>query len=529
MKAWNKQLHQGIHGIDFYNTGLGKFAESFGTNDAAAAKRLVELLPQLQQATPELAPHILAGVASFQVDTNAPVIAQFERSLEENTQHPEKVFEADYYFKLVSGPVYYWCTKRKLYGLAAKVIEARLSAAPRGSDRKLDPEKMMSLAFARMATGRWQDALDLFLCYSNRPLAMGNSGLWGEAFTVVLTGKEAAFCRQKLGLPSVSDSREFTLGKPILCLHTPSAFCVDSDALWIGISGRLLKLDLALHTNLVLRLPADDSVPVNCLSITPSNIWISTGGAGLIEFDTATRQFHQLKEAEGLLMDYVTQAQPAGDAVWIAYGSQAAGGLGRLDLRTRKVTSFTPSIFPADAQRGPAGNLDRGATSAPPRGPIRQVIPGTGGDIWFTDSRHLHRFRSADGLWEAFPEAGSCYAFALLADRLFAGRYAYPWGEEENHTGLLGLSILDLREGKWRHLPAQDGLPHEMVTALALDGQDLWLGGMGFIARVAPDSNEVRRYAYVRACSVDHIQVAGGYLWAQFDRHLYMAPLSAAR
>jgi hypothetical protein len=78
-------------------------------------------------------------------------------------------------------------------------------------------------------------------------------------------------------------------------------------------------------------------------------------------------------------------------------------------------------------------------------------------------------------------------------------------------------------------VPAQDGLPHESVTAMTLDAQDLWVGGLGFIARVAPDSNLVRRYAYVRACSVDHLQVASGYLWAQFDRHLYRAPLTATR
>lgn len=271
--------------VDFHNTGLGAFVEGFGTNTAAAAKRLVELLPQLQQATPDLAPHILAGVVSFQIDTNAPVIAQFERALEEQVKHPTNIFKSDYYFQLLTGPVYHWCTDRNLYGLGAKVIEARLSAAPRGSTGKLEPEKMMSLAFTRMAAGRWQAALDVFLCYSNRPLAMGNSGLWGRAFTVVLTRKEADLCRQKLGLPIQADPREFTLDKPCLCLHTPAAFCVDADTVWVGIGGRLLQLDMALHTNLDLRLPMDAFVPITFLSVTSSNIWVSTAGAGLINFE----------------------------------------------------------------------------------------------------------------------------------------------------------------------------------------------------------------------------------------------------
>ena len=216
MKAWHKNLIGDSYAKDFYyETGLGRFADSFGTNTAAAGKRLAELLPRLQAQTPDFAPYILAGVVSFQVDTNAPVIAQFERSLEENTQHPEKVFKPGYYFYLVSGPVYYWCAAQKLFGLAAKVIEASLKAAPHGSSPALEPEKMMSLAFARMGAGSWQSALDIFLCYSNRPLAMGTEGLWGSAASAVLTAKEADFCREKLGLPTKRDPREFSLGKPI--------------------------------------------------------------------------------------------------------------------------------------------------------------------------------------------------------------------------------------------------------------------------------------------------------------------------
>jgi hypothetical protein len=54
-----------------------------------------------------------------------------------------------------------------------------------------------------MGAERWQEALDIFLCYSNRPLAMGHEGLWGPAFSVVLTAKEANLCREKLVLTCI--------------------------------------------------------------------------------------------------------------------------------------------------------------------------------------------------------------------------------------------------------------------------------------------------------------------------------------
>ena len=183
---------------------------------------------------------------------------------------------------------------------------------------------------------------------------------------------------------------------------------MDADALWIGIGGRLLQLDMALHTNLDLRLPVGASVPINFLSITPSTIWISTGGEGLVEFDKSTRQFRHLTEADGLLMDYVSQAHPAGDALWIAYASEGVGGLGRLDLRTRKVTSFTPSLFPSGAGNDATEAQGRSPAGVPPRERIYQLLPGKAGRFGSGEGGQLRRFRSADNVWETFPRPSRC-------------------------------------------------------------------------------------------------------------------------
>jgi len=56
----------------------------------------------------------------------------------------------------------------------------------------------------------------------------------------------------------------------------------------------------------------------------------------------------------------------------------------------------------------------------------------------------------------------------------------------------------------------------------------LWVGGMGYIALVNPAQDKVLGFAYVQAKTLDRIQV-GGYVWAQFDWHLYRAPLAGVR
>ena len=54
------------------------------------------------------------------------------------------------------------------------------------------------------------------------------------------------------------------------------------------------------------------------------------------------------------------------------------------------------------------------------------------------------------------------------------------------------------------------------------------MGGQGYIALVDPAQDKVLKYAYLHSRSVDKIQVGGGYVWAQFNWHLYKAPLSAS-
>jgi hypothetical protein len=71
-----------------------------------------------------------------------------------------------------------------------------------------------------------------------------------------------------------------------------------------------------------------------------------------------------------------------------------------------------------------------------------------------------------------------------------------------------------------------DGLPPGRVTALALDGGRLWVGGFGYIALVDLADDKLRTMAHVQTPSVDGLQVAGGYLWAQFNCHLYRVALS---
>jgi len=62
------------------------------------------------------------------------------------------------------------------------------------------------------------------------------------------------------------------------------------------------------------------------------------------------------------------------------------------------------------------------------------------------------------------------------------------------------------------------------ATAVTLDGNDLWVGGMGYVALVDLEQEKIRKFARVPSY-VNQIQIGGGYLWAFYDWHLHRALL----
>lgn len=516
--------------FDSASIGMEDFALAFGQDRAAAARRLVELYPKMKEKASNSAPYLLAALITMQVDTNAPIIAEFEQALPGWAEHPEKVPKRLGSFWIRLNTVYNWSEEHKLPSLSAKIIEAKARAqetAP-GGIRILSDEDKMSLAFGYKAAGRWQDALKAFESYGNLPVSMGGSGPWGRAFTVVLTSREAAECRKHLGVPTPSDPREFDMGKALLCLHAShrnevefhlqqvGAIAATADGLWIGFGGKLMRMDASLGTNLVTALPIDDTTPITCACLTPSEIWLGTHGEGLIGCDLASHKCIQLTVRDGLLMDFIMSLQFIGDALWIgyggSYGAPSGGGLGKLDLRTRKSTSFTASLA-----------ADRGAERKPPRVPVTAITAGAGEDVWFIAGNHLRRYRSRADEWEPPSLFELTDALAFHAEDLLVGL-----GPDFGSSTAFGLRVLGSKEGQWKRFPAVAGLPPG-VSALKVDNGNVWVGGHSFVALVDPAQDKVLKFAYVPQRSVEQIEVGGGYLWAQCEKHLYKAPLSATR
>lgn len=500
-----KTYIQKYSGFYWNNLGLNDYVKASHWDKTTAAQKLEQMLPMLQKREPELAPYLLATVLTFQVNSNTPLVEEFQQTLDDCVKHPEHVLRPVDFLNEIQWPVYDWCFEKTNYLLAVNLMEKERQAYTNGLAIHFDDMDEIKLGYAYLAVERWRDALDVFASFTNRAVQASSGGPWGRAFQPIQTDKLAAYCRGKLGLDTAQDPRLFNIGKPVLCLCSPSTFAVDNDVLWVGISGHLLRLDFNLRTNFDVTLPTDETIPVTALCVTPSEIWIGTGGAGLLEFDKTSHQFHRFKQADGLMMDNLSCLELSGDSLWIGYASATAGGLGELKLPSRKLNSFMPSLSAKSSDY---------STESPPHEGIRKIVAGPNGNLWMLSADVVREYQIASGVWGTVPKRAGNWGTCFSAN----SRHLVEGGSTSK------LAIQDLQNRQWQSLDDPVALPNPPTT-MTLDGNDLWVGGNGSIALVDLKDCKVRKYCHIRCNNVDHIEIAGGYLWAQFDRHLYRIPL----
>ena len=551
------------------------FARTFGTNESAAARALIDLLPEVQAKFPGLRPHLQGAVVSLQVDTNAPIIAEFQKTLDWCNEHSDQVNKSEDFWGDMHHVILPWCYEHACFEMAAIIIGHEQKA--RAANANYSDDERLVLALEYFEHEQWLNALRIFQCYSNRPVVIRIlegpiRGHWVDRSGTILTGKYAAFCEQKLGLTHVGDPREFDLGKPCLDLDDASAFAVDSTGLWIASHAEIRHLDFNLKTNLRISLPMDGKVPFTCIWVGESNAWAGTAGAGLVEVDKASQHYRRFTVTDGLLMDSVSQLHLTGDNLWIGYGQGSSGGLGKLDLSSRHFRSFMPAL----GTNGYAPELVVDPLDGPPRHPVVDLASMMNGDVLaLVSGKGLQRFSAATNSWATLPNQNGFAINSIAVD----GRYlvegvgihqlqveieskikrgqtnipmektvfavsqeqlAQATSKARANSNLMvrtsygvlgdkgGLEIGTLQDGRWQILTDADGLPNPPRT-MAWDNGNLWVGGEAFMALVDLKQGKVRNFCYIQGGSVRHIQIGGGYVWAQFDRHLHRASLAELR
>jgi hypothetical protein len=147
-----------------------------------------------------------------------------------------------------------------------------------------------------------------------------------------------------------------------------------------------------------------------------------------------------------------------------------------------------------------------------------QITEGAPGEMWMAVwDAGIVRYYMESNIWETLSTPDSLNKMSSLAfsqKRVLAGCMdpsIYP--NMKDGVGF-GLHAYRTEDAQWPRMAFQDSLPSNIVTALASDGPDVWIGGDGYVAVANLDQDKIRKICYTRA-TIGNICVKDGFAWIQ--------------
>ena len=503
---------------------------ALSADETAGGKELIDLIHHLQSSFPDLAPYILARTVRYAKSTNAPVVLELRKSLATAGSDPLRVFCPQSYFNEIFDEPWNWANDHQEHGLLVQIGDTRLKAITAKCAPDLSDEQRVKLAYAHVALQQWKEALGHFEFFGRRVIDMSGSGPWGHFHDPFLPLHAVQVCRARLGLPSRSYPGTFEPGGALIGFDHPFVFLPDNNLVWVATENEIGCFDASAGKVWKVRVPLTTNAPFTCLAQSAQMVWAGNGGGGLVALKKADRSIRLFTEKDGLLANAVSALTFQSDRLWIGHARGRSGGLGWLDVNTGQFRSLTPPLPDSwdPTQTGKYGRAED-PLDGPPRGPVAALALGAADELWLAvRAKGIQRFRIKENRWTTYASSDgeNDLACAVAAPGIVCSGSARRFGSQDR---VAGLTLIVGPDSAPTYMRDADGLPHNAVTSLALDGETLWVGGRGFIALLDLKNRKVLKTCLVTARSVDGLIVNGDYVWAQFNREIYRFPRSLAK
>ncbi len=395
----------------------------------------------------------------------------------------------------------------------------------------------------------WEKAIACFEPLGDRKILLPQAGLWPERSSY--SGRvEAEDCRRRMAKVATSPTAtsgpaiaRIVLPEPLAVFPESVGFACDGPQVWLAAGETLYEYPKAGGRPKPVSLTTTQGSPFQSVLVAGDRVWMVTEDSGLVAFDKTTRQARHYTVADGLLMPEINSISEVGDRLWIGFGKALSnsrlGGLGYFDLKQNRFIGFASELKTNFGVAVAGGAYDRSLQDA--NGPLRNRIEGvcaaSDDSVWTISSYGLQRFQYATGRWTDEKPPSASFSCLQANDRfLVLGSHGLNYG----------LTILDRRSRQWRTVTTTNGLPANSIQAIAFDRDDrLWVGGRGWLALVdlgTPGTPGVKAVAQlgpprqrskwlpipgrVEHQRVSAIQVDGNDVWFAADGEFYRFPRS---
>jgi hypothetical protein len=488
-------------------------------------QHLIEFFPKLAAEVPELRPFILLDICSYLRSTNNQVHVELVRYLTELRKKPTEVLMAkEFYRRLVERlrdvgePAY-----RPLSVLVTDTLD---DARRAGVQIELGPVQVVRMAYSLFEVGRIEEALAKFQSIPDQVVAMDGSGPWGRyPLAYVIPENRVRACLRQLGRPFTEKPEFMDLPEVVLIREHPFVFVPDGSRLWVACCDQVVDQPVGGGLAVTNRLPISSDTPPKVMVQSATTLWIGTQGSGLLEYDKQTGQTRKRTTADGLLFDDIRALHLDGTQLWIGSAGDRAGGLSRLDLTTGRINSFVPALVRINPQE--ISEVER---TAAPRRPVTALMADGRDGLWVgVENLGVQRMNLKDGTWttplptkEQFSDIA---CFATHPDWVMAGES--PTVLQQSQTNLLTMVPRD--GGTPVLIGPSVGLPYPAVATLAVDGDQLWIGGPSYVAVMDLKSRRILKRSLVNSALATQLAIQGDSVWVRFNNGIARFPRNVAR
>jgi TolB-like protein/tetratricopeptide (TPR) repeat protein len=528
------------------------------TNRQIAVEHFNEFLAEQVKANPGLAPYLWSACA-FWPTANSPVLPEvlmqsLPKAWEACRDRPQDVLRSAYLNSNYLPELLEWSLSHSQYqlgGVLAQIMR-RLSLEQSQESKAIKflwasrgrgPGKIFYYAgYCDRGLGNWKDARDDF--QTGKDLAdsvtMDFGGPWGNAGTRVsgqdlILECQSHFASGDRGNPEAAKSEirkepaRLELGSPVLTLGESTVFACDGGKIWLTDGFAPFVYDKATDELRDLDWPTNIERNVTSICVGRDTVWWGTDGSGLVELDKATRHCKVYSEKENLILPYITDLALSGDRLWIGFGRKNAGGIGYLDLRTRKFVGLTPNldtasltnrVYPAIPER----------FEMPPRSKVGALYLASSSELWFVSGFGIGTYSKALNRWSKLSLVG---VGVSPWDCVVANSNIAAMGGCGRASGII---IHDFASGKdteiemrpaLANLPSYQASTAQSARSMAFEGKQLWVGGIGFLARIDPASKQVEAlcgFDQRLGFWVQRLEVQEDGIWAAIGNKLYRLP-----
>jgi hypothetical protein len=513
---------------------------------AERASKSLAFIEELKPKYFRVAPYVLFDLMRSR--TSEPSVQEaFRKLISELKSDPSQVAQPKYLFdnNWDSLTLSLFDSNEEL-AMEALLLKDTMAAA--GISESLSDKMHVAKGVFLMNRRKFAEAIEAFEKVGVRMVQMDHAGPWGCGSCPcgkcpVSALALAERCQKLMGGSSKRPGFHVELEKSIFrSEHERPLLSPDGDSVWVGDSRQLIQF--RANGEKIAEHKFNAPKFVSALTCGPAKLYVGTMGGGLLEVDKATMQIKVWRSEDGLLSDHISDLKVISHQLWIGYGHRtdinafssepegrpnfgraSTGGAGLLDISSGVVTNyFRPKEVPRDNPSIWQNKNNYG--DWPPSLPTLAIEAAPDASIYMAiHLRGLQQFEPVSGKWSAvrFEAFSPISSIQASPDFLCVGQRAgESFTEPEQGRAIW---VRPRNAADFTFFSTRDGLPHDDVGALLLDGKTLWVGGFGYVAELQLADMKVVRVLSVPSREVTHLVKSGENLWVSTEDRVFQVKL----